>query len=187
MGARGVLSTGAERVKEIVTRLRAFARLDEAELKMALVNEGIEDTLLLLSHDLSKDTTVVKDYGDLPPIACFPGRLNQVFMNLLNNARQAISGPGRVTVSTRVANNELRVSVADTGCGIPEDQLGKIFDPGYTTKGVGVGTGLGLSICYQIVKEHLGRVEVQSEVGAGTTMTVVIPTDLDEAKVAQNH
>jgi predicted ATPase/signal transduction histidine kinase len=177
--ARRVLASGTARVTEIVARLRAFARLDEAELKPADINAGLEDTLLLLNHELQPELTIVKDFGSLPPVACAPGRLNQVFMNLLNNARQAIDGPGRIVISTRIVDGELRVSVADTGCGIPEEQLARIFDPGFTTKGVGVGTGLGLSICYQIIKEHRGRIEVQSQPGAGTTVTVAIPADLD--------
>jgi len=178
--ASRVIESGGDRVTKIVRRLRSFARLDEAELQKANINEGIEDTLILAHHELKHTVQVTCNYGDLPEIACYPGKLNQVFLNLLINARQAIEKKGSITITTEVVNGFVKASIADSGEGIPEDKLQKIFDPGFTTKGVGVGTGLGLSICYQIIQDHHGDIQVESEVGKGTTFTVKLPTNLDE-------
>ena len=178
--ANRVITTGAERVMNIVRSLRSFARLDEAEMKEVDLHEGIDTTLTLVHHDLKNRIEVVKDYGDVPPIVCYPSRLNQVFLNLLVNAAQAIQGKGKITISTFVKDDRMHVAIRDTGAGIPEQHLKRIFDPGFTTKGVRVGTGLGLSICYQIVQDHKGEIRVESQVGEGTTLTVVLPMDLTE-------
>lgn len=178
--ANKVIQSGTERVIDIVKRLRSFARLDEAELKDADINEGIEDTLTMIHHQIKHEITVIRDYGEIPKIPCYPGRLNQVFLNLLINARQAIQGKGEITISTYAKNNKVYVEIKDTGKGIAREHLAKIFDPGFTTKGVGVGTGLGLSICYQIIEDHHGDILVESEVGKGTTFTVILPTDLEK-------
>jgi signal transduction histidine kinase len=103
-----------------------------------------------------------------------------VFLNLLNNARQAIRDKGAITIKTWVEGKTANISISDDGIGIPKENLPRIFDPGFTTKGVGIGTGLGLSICYQIVKDHRGRIDVESEVGKGSTFTLRLPTNLDE-------
>ena len=178
--ANAVIQTGTARVTEIVKRLRSFARLDEAELKTVDIHEGIEDTLALVHHEIKNRITVERKYGDIRPVACFPGRLNQVFLNLLNNARQAIDDKGTITIATRIERGMLRIDFSDDGRGISEEHLKRIFDPGFTTKGVGVGTGLGLSICYTILEEHHGRIEVASKPGEGTTFTLWIPLNLDE-------
>ena len=149
-------------------------------MKKVDIHEGLENTLTLVHHDIKNRITVARNFGDVPPIVCYPSRLNQVFLNLLVNASQAIKGEGEITVSTSVEDGEVRVAISDSGAGIPEQTLGKIFDPGFTTKGVGVGTGLGLSICYQIVQDHRGRIDVESREGEGTTFTVTLPMDLDE-------
>jgi PAS domain S-box-containing protein len=175
-----VIRSGASRVAEIVRRLRSFARLDEAELKKVDIHEGLEDTLTLVHHEIKHNIQVVRDYGKLPAMSVFPSRLNQVFLNLLNNARQAIGEKGTITIRTSVEDKTASIAVTDDGVGIPKENLPRIFDPGFTTKGVGIGTGLGLSICYQIIKDHRGKIDVESEVGKGTTFTVRIPTNLDE-------
>ena len=160
---------------KIVQSLRNFARLDEAERKSADLLEGLESTLTLLHHELKNRIDVVRDYEAIPEIVCSPNQLNQVFMNVLVNAAHAIDGRGTITIRTRYRDGEVAISFTDTGRGIPAAVLPRIFDPGFTTKGVGVGSGLGLAICYRIVKEHGGRIEVTSEPEKGTTFTVILP------------
>ena len=172
-----VIESGTQRVTTIVRSLRNFARLDEDERKEVDLHAGLEDTLMLVYHDIKNRIEIERDYGELPMVSCYPGRLNQVFLNILNNAQQAIEDKGTIGVTTRVAGDEVRIEIADSGVGIAEDQRQRIFEPGFTTKGVGVGTGLGLSICWKIVEEHGGRIEVESEVGQGTVFAVVLPID----------
>ena len=179
--ASRVIENGSRRVTGIVRSLRSFARLDEAEMKRVDIHEGIEDTLTLIQHDLKNRIRVVKNYGRVPPIVCYPSRLNQVFLNLLVNARQAIREAGEITITTLQRDGKVHISIRDTGVGIPEEHLWKVFDPGFTTKGVGVGTGLGLSICYRIVQDHKGEILVESKVGEGTTFTVILPAVAEEA------
>ncbi len=179
--ANRVIESGTQRVTEIVRRLRSFARLDQAELKKADIHEGLEDTLALIHHELKHNIVVKRDYGPIPPISCYPGKLNQVFLNLLNNARQAIRGKGEIRIRTYIRDGRVHIAVSDTGAGIAPGHLRKVFDPGFTTKGVGVGTGLGLSICYQIIRDHRGEILVESEPGKGATFTVVLPMGLEQA------
>jgi len=164
-----------ERISSIVKSLRNFARLDESEEKRVDLHEGIDSTLTLLAHELKKRVEVVKHYGDLPEVACFPSQLNQVFMNHLNNAILAMEGKGTITITTARDGDHVVLRFADTGMGISPENLERIFDPGFTTKGVGVGTGLGLSICYRILQDHQGTIEVSSEVGNGTEFAVRLP------------
>lgn len=167
---------GAQRICDVVKNLRLFSRLDEAELKSINIHEGIDSTIRLLSSYYSTGHIVLRrDYTDLPPVNCYAGQLNQVWMNVLVNAAQAVSDQGEVTISTRLDGNSVAVAISDTGSGIPEAELSRIFDPFFTTKPVGEGTGLGLSISYGIVERHGGTIAVVSEVGTGTTFTVRIP------------
>lgn len=177
--ANKVIVSGTDRVTNIVRRLRSFARLDEAESKTVDIHEGLEDTLTLVHHEIKHDIEIVRDFGEVPRISCYPGRLNQVFLNLLINARQAIAGKGTITIRTRPDKDGILIQFSDTGVGIPEAHLERIFDPGFTTKGVGVGTGLGLSICYQIIQDHQGTITVDSQVGEGTTFTIKLPVRPD--------
>ena len=171
-----VIETGTERVTGIVGSLRNFARMDQAEQKEMDIHQGLEDTLMLVHHNIKNHIEVIRNYGSVPPLLCYPGRLNQVFLNVINNAQQAIEGKGTITVATKVRGEELLVSVADTeGSGISEENLEKLFDPTFTTKPAGAGTGLGLSISQQIVEEHGGRIEVESKEGEGTTFRVILP------------
>ncbi len=157
--------------------LRSFARLDEAEVKESDVNESIESTLRVVWNELKYKCEVHKDLGTLPLIRCHPGQLNQVFMNLFVNAAQAIPEKGEITVETQATETEILVRVSDSGSGIPPEALSKLFDPFYTTKPVGQGTGLGLSISHGIVQKHNGTIEVESEMGKGTTFTVRLPIE----------
>lgn len=173
---------GADRIKKIVQDLKSFSRVDEAELKTAEINSGIESTINIVWNELKYKVTLHKEYGDIPHTKCNPGQLNQVFMNMLVNAAHAIENKGEITVRTWFAppcggedGGSIFVSIADTGSGIPPDRLNRIFEPFYTTKEVGKGTGLGLSIAYDIVKKHKGEIQVESVVGRGTTFVVSIP------------
>ena len=166
---------GAERVKKIVQDLKSFSRVDESEHKSVDINAGIESTINIVWNELKYKATVKKKYGDIPPTKCNAGQLNQVFMNILVNAAHAIERQGEITVKTWHEAGNIFVSVSDTGKGIPQENLNRIFEPFYTTKEVGKGTGLGLSIAYDIVKKHNGDIIVESEVGKGTTFTVKIP------------
>ena len=177
--ANRVIDLGMERVINIVERLRSFARLDEAELQRVDIHEGIEDTLTIMDHKLKQKAVVERNFGDIPPIHCYPGQLNQVYLNLLTNAIEAIEDEGKITITTFHRGDHVHIQFSDTGVGIPEEALRTIFDPGYTTKGAGVGTALGLSICYQIAKVHDGDILVESEVGKGTTFTVILPMTID--------
>ena len=176
--ANTVIESGSDRVTTIVKRLRSFARLDEAELKTVDIHDGLEDTLTLVDHQLKPHVTVHRNYGSIPPITCYPGQLNQVFLNILVNAGQAIEGQGDVTITTRHDEDHVVIEIADTGRGIPPANLDRIFDPGFTTKGVGVGTGLGLAICYRIIQDHQGDIRARSEVGTGATFTIRLPVHL---------
>ncbi|MDH3938809.1 MAG: ATP-binding protein, partial [candidate division Zixibacteria bacterium] len=167
--------TATERIVNIVNSLRTFARLDQAEMDSFDLHEGIENTLVLVAHELKNRIEVVKDYGSLPMIECFPNQLNQVFMNILVNAAQAIEGDGTIGVTTRAEDGWVSVVISDSGKGIPREDQWRIFDPGFTTKSAGVGTGLGLSIVHQIVGEHGGTIEVESRPGEGAVFTIKLP------------
>lgn len=172
-------SHGAERIRDVVQNLRLFSRLDEAELKKIDIHEGLESTLRLLSrYYMSGRITLRRDYAALPLVDCYAGQLNQVWMNLLVNAAQAVCDHGEVLIRTRLVEERVAVIISDTGGGIAPEHLSKIFDPFFSTKPVGEGTGLGLSITYGIVERHGGSIHVESQLGRGTTFTVILPVDL---------
>jgi signal transduction histidine kinase len=166
---------GLQRVKRIVLDLKDFSHVDEAERQVANLEQGLDSTLNVVWNELKYKAEVIKEYGSIPEIECFPSQLNQVFMNLLVNAVQAIEEHGRITLRTGVAADDLWIEVEDTGKGIPPEHLGRLFEPFFTTKPVGQGTGLGLSLSYGIVQKHDGRIEVKSEVGKGSVFRVVLP------------
>lgn len=168
---------GAARVKLIVQNLKTFSRLDQDNEQLADINECLESTINIAWNELKYKVSLEKDYGPLPELNCYPQKLNQVFLNMLVNAAQAIEGKGIVKVSTREEQGAIIVEISDTGCGIPEESLTRIFEPFYTTKEVGKGTGLGMSISYEIIKEHGGDIQVVSAVGKGTTFTIRLPLD----------
>ena len=172
----GAIDEGARRTAEIVTDLRSFSRLDEAEFKSANLHEALDATLTLLRNKLRDSVEVVKEYNDIPQIDCFISQLNQVFMNLMSNAIQAMEGSGTLTIRTaREDESHVTVAIKDTGSGMSEEVKNKIFDPFFTTKDVGEGTGLGLSISHGIIEKHSGRFEVDSAPGKGTEFRVILP------------
>ena len=168
---------GLARVRKIVQDLKDFSRVGEAEWQWADLHKGLDSTLNIVWNELKYKCKVNKEYGELPDVHCLPSQLNQVFMNLLVNAGQAIVERGEITVRTGRDGEHVWVEVADSGAGIPQENLNRIFEPFFTTKPVGKGTGLGLSLSYGIVVKHRGRIEVTSEVGKGSTFRVVLPID----------
>lgn len=175
------MKVGARRIQQMVLSLRNFSRLDEAEVKDVNLHEGIDSTLLILNNKLKKEVNVIKQYGELPLIECYPAQLNQVFMNILSNAIDALSTQQKVSNkqiiirTTVTSGNHIQVRIRDNGIGIPSHIKDKIFDPFFTTKPVGQGTGLGLSICYQIIEKHGGKISVNSQIGEGTEFAIALP------------
>lgn len=171
---------GARRTREIVLGLRNFSRLEESKLKEVNIHDGIESTLALLSGEIASRIKIHKNFGDLPPIMCFPSELNQVFMNVLSNAAQAITGDGEIFISSRRLNSDkIEISIRDTGVGMTPEALEKVFDPFFTTKEPGLGTGLGMSITYSIIKKHKGLITVSSKVGQGSEFKITLPIRYD--------
>jgi len=164
-----------ERVTRIIQSLKSFARLDQAELELVDLHEGLESTLTLIGHLMKDRIKVIKNYGKLPKVQCYASQINQVFANVLANAVQAIEETGSITITTYQDGSYVLIQVADTGVGIRTEHLDRIFDPGFTTKGVRVGIGLGLSITYRVIENHHGSIHVQSEPGKGTIFTIRLP------------
>lgn len=170
---------GLNRIQQIVRDLRMFARLDESDLNEVDLNAGIESTLnITQGHAKKKQVQIETDLGRLPPVTCYPAKINQVMMNLIINAIDACAEKGKIVVRTRANRQAVRIDVIDNGCGIDPAIRSRIFDPFFTTKPVGVGTGLGLSISYGIVRDHGGSIEVESEPGKGSCFTVCLPVHL---------
>ncbi len=166
---------GTERIKKIVIDLKDFAHPGEQKLQYADINKNMESTLNVVWNELKYKAKVIKEYGDLPQVKCYPQQLNQIFVNLLVNAAQAIEKKGEIRISTRKIDDSVEIKISDTGAGIPKENLSKIFDPFFTTKELGKGTGLGMNVAYNIIKKHKGTINVDSVVGKGTTFTIRIP------------
>ncbi|MEG5046358.1 ATP-binding protein [Microcoleus sp. B4-C1] len=175
------MKMGTERIQQIVLSLRNFSRLDEAEMKPVDIHEGIDSTLLILNSKIKTAIKVIKNYGKLPLVECYPSQLNQVFMNIIANAADALlSNPNmrnnEIEILTEIAGvNQVVVKIRDNGNGIDPDAINRLFDPFFTTKPVGKGTGLGLSISYQIIEKHQGKIEVNSEIGQGAEFVIYLP------------
>lgn len=170
-----VTLSASQRIDTIVRALRNFARLDEAERKTVNLHDGLESALAILPRSRGREIRVVKEFGDLPDVTCYPNQINQVFMHLLQNGMEAIEQDGTITITTCHENNLAVIRIRDTGRGIPSLHKDRVFDPGFTTKGVGVGTGLGLAICYRILESHNGSIEIDSPAAGGTVATVRLP------------
>jgi signal transduction histidine kinase len=169
------IKNGTNRTTEIVRGLRTFSRLDEDILKMADIHEGLDSTLILLHNKYKNRIEIIRNFGNLPLVECYPGQLNQVFMNILSNAVDAIDDKGTITISTSISDRFIQISIKDTGQGIPENIREKIFDPFFTTKGIGKGTGLGLSISQSIIEKHNGSINIKSEIGKGSEFIIMLP------------
>lgn len=204
------INVGAERIKDIVKSLRNFSRLDEADMKEVNIHEGIDSTLMILQHRLKEQPNrvairVIKEYGYLPFVGCYAGQLNQVFMNIISNAIDALEESSNswgvtdrekcncipttnyliptIRIRTVLVENEwVEIRIADNGIGMSPEAIEKIYEPFYTTKPVGYGTGLGLAISYQIVKKHRGDLQCASELGKGTEFAIKIPSNFTRQK-----
>jgi two-component system, NtrC family, sensor kinase len=174
----GETREGLDRVKKIVQDLKDFSRVDRSEAwEEADLVRGLESTLNIVQNEIKYKAAVVKQLAPLPVVECLPSQLNQVFMNLLVNAAQAIPEKGTITLRSGFDEAQVWVEVADDGCGMPPEVQARIFEPFFTTKPVGKGTGLGLSVSYSIVQKHGGRIELKSEAGRGTSFRVVLPRE----------
>ncbi|MFN3404174.1 MAG: 7TM diverse intracellular signaling domain-containing protein [Cytophagaceae bacterium] len=177
------ISEGAGRTAEIVKGLRSFSRLDEDDLKKSDIIKGIQSTLVLLRNTISPNISIIEDYENIPEIECYPGKLNQVFMNMINNAIQAINAkkskdPEQITINLRKVDENVVIRIKDTGIGMSKEIQEKIFEPFFTTKKVGEGTGLGLSIVYSIIQTHHGELNVISEPGKGAEFILSLPISI---------
>jgi signal transduction histidine kinase len=169
------IEEGATRTTEIIMGLRNFSRMDEDAMKTANINDGIDSTLMLLKNKLKNKVKIIKDYGQIQPIDCYPGKLNQVFMNIINNAADAIKDKGTITIRTSSEGGSVLVSIKDNGIGMPDKVRKKIFEPFFTTKDVGQGTGLGLSISFGIIEQHNGSISIKSAAGKGSEFIIRLP------------
>lgn len=171
----GVILTAGNRIAAIVKSLKNFARLDESEYQKTNIHEGIESSLILMENEFQNRISVVKDFHDIPEIVCYPGQLNQVFLSMLKNASNAIEGAGKIGIKTARENGHVRVEISDTGIGIPDNKLDKIFDFSFSTGDSRIKMSSGLSTAYSIIQKHQGEIKVNSEVGKGTTFSIVLP------------
>lgn len=170
---------GLSRVRTIIQDLKGFSHQDNEIWEQADIHKCLDSTLNIIWNEVKYNCTIIKHYGEIPMLYCLPAQLNQVFMNLLVNAAQAITGKGEITIATGYEASEVWVSISDTGQGISAEHLSRLFDPFFTTKPVGKGTGLGLSISLSIVQKHAGRIEVESELGKGSCFRIYLPVTVD--------
>jgi len=169
------INEGASRSEQIVKDLRTFSRMDENEFKGVDIHQGMDSTLMLLHNKMEDRITIHKNYGKIPHLECLPGKLNQVFMNILTNSILAIEGKGDIYIETDRIEDKAKISIRDTGKGMTPEVRDHIFEPFFTTRAVGTGTGLGLSISYSIIEEHNGTIEVTSEPGKGSEFVITVP------------
>ena len=173
--------SGLDQIAEMVLNLKDFSRLDRKRVDRVNLNDGLDSALMIAKNSLKHKVEIVKQYGEIPAVACAPSQINQVFLNLLVNAAQAIPEQGVITLTTRTLGDQVEVIIEDDGPGIPEEVLPHIFEPFYTTKDVGQGTGLGLAISYQIIEQHGGTITAQSQIGHGARFTISLPAAADHS------
>ncbi len=178
---------GAQRVRQIVADLRDFSHVDSPDVREEDINSLMDKTVNVAWNELKYKTEVVREYGDIPAISCYGGKIGQVFLNLLVNAAHAIKKHGTITIRSGADDEQVWIEVSDSGCGIPPENLKRIFDPFFTTKDVGKGTGMGLHLAYKIIEAHQGRIKVESTVDKGTTFRIELPiAGPPEVKETQN-
>ncbi|MEM7104666.1 MAG: ATP-binding protein [Bacteroidota bacterium] len=176
------IEEGARRVRDIVIGFRKFSRGEEGKTILSNIEEGLESTLSILRNEYKDRIKINKDYGNLPLVECYPGQMNQVFLNVLTNAIESIDGHGEISIKTWQSDAQVHISINDTGIGMTKEETSRIFEPFFTTKDVGKGIGLGLSISFGIIKQHHGHIEVSSEKLKGTTIDISIPVSHKEGK-----
>ncbi|HLG21401.1 MAG TPA: ATP-binding protein, partial [Candidatus Manganitrophaceae bacterium] len=177
----GIIKNGLERTEKIISALKTFVRKDEGVFKRVDLHEGFDSTLQLFQHEISHRIDVHRDYGKIGLVEVIPGQINQVFMNIVQNAVESMKERGEIFIKTELVGNQAVISIRDTGSGIEEKNLPRIFDPFFTTKEVGKGTGLGMSISYKIIERHHGKIEVKSRVGSGTEFLITLPLSQEGA------
>ena len=166
---------GLDQISELVINLRSFSRLDQAKISDVDLNACLDSVLVIARNVLKHRVEVIREYSDLPPVRCVPSQINQVLMNIITNAAQAIEGEGQIVIKTSADDGFVLVVIQDNGRGMSPDVMKRVFDPFFTTKPVGQGTGLGLSICYQIVQQHQGQIQVMSVPGKGSQFVISLP------------
>ena len=185
------VKSGINRTVEIVKGLRTFSRLDESDLKFIDLHKNIDSTLTILRNKFDNKIKIEKDYGDIPDIECYPGKINQVLLNILVNAVQAIKGEGQISIKTNLKEKEdqkfVEIFINDTGLGMTDDTKKRIFEPFFTTKDAGEGTGLGLSITHNIIELHQGSIEVASVLGEGSAFTILLPVTFNKKTIAPSY
>lgn len=184
--AIGDADYGLGQISDLVGNLKNFSRLDRARIDEYDVNAGIDNTLSIAKHSIKDKLQVERDYSEIPKITCSPSQINQVFLNMITNAAQAMPGYGHLKISTRLQDGDIYIVFRDNGCGIPPDVIEKIFDPFFTTKAIGEGTGLGLSISHQIVQDHGGDIKVHSSPDKGTRFVIRLPVATKMPRKEQN-
>ncbi|MEN8256415.1 MAG: ATP-binding protein [Thermodesulfobacteriota bacterium] len=178
---------GVNRTTSIVSELRTFSRSDEQGFKKVDLHDSINSTITFLNKKYLTDVDIHKDYGTIPPVSCRPGRINQVFLNIMNNAIQAMGKKGGIlTISTFLNGDDVHIRFTDTGAGINQDTLPKIFDPFFTNKDTGEGSGIGLAVSYKIIQEHQGRIDVQSKEDKGSTFEIVLPMEHVDETISES-
>jgi signal transduction histidine kinase len=171
------INTSTERAAKVVFALKTYSRYDQSGEKISVnLTEGLETVLTLYHNQLKQGVEVIRNYAEIPPVSCYPDELNQVWTNLIHNALQAMDNRGTLTIDVTPENQQAKISITDSGCGIPEEIQGKIFEPFFTTKPAGEGSGLGLDIVKKIIEKHLGYMTVESQPGR-TTFSVFIPIE----------